>query len=530
MAHNAPINFSQQPSVSLLPINNVETIQIPDFTDQPASFSKPTNQGNILDNKGSSIGTLPTNIPTITNNNNNIDSQYNQTIKKPQTTKSTQIPFPPPIVTQYSHKLESPRITPYTNHQPSFFMNSHINAPTKSIQVISPSLPLNRENNVKSSSNPFPYTQNIVTNRSSPRINENVQPTKSNIGSTLIDTSSSDSSLSETPSKLQTNTVSQTKENLIDILPVVKESSGLSINGKDEKNQSHKNVTSHIDNSKPSNKDSRPLQFSLDEIDLSQESSFISGVLDNPINIGATESANEDNSIASSESINLNLVDRDNKQMDNSKKVSEKLKINNDRGIQRGKSMRVNSNNSNLLRTDRGEFSVDSKRHRYSLDLELQEINFSTQSLNLSFNGPLNKNKSKNNNSQITVSSSPQSTNNSSSVIRRTHHHTNHFSKAHHQQLSSIATHDILNREDRTKNRSKLTSVRQSLDIERLRKDSLLGNSTGSSNSLSNGVNSKRRSFFSLFKNDKNWYYIQLIDTNNLDTDIKIHYEYIKIE
>lgn len=505
MAHNAPINFSQQPSVSLLPTNNVETIQIPDFTDQPASFSKPTNQGNILDNKGSSIGTLPTNIPTITNNNNNnIDSQYNQTIKKPQTTKSTQIPFPPPIVTQYSHKLESPRITPYTNHQSSFFMDSHINAPTKSIQVTSPSLPLNRENNVKSSSNPFPYTQNIVTNRSSPRINENVQPTKSNIGSTLIDTSSSDSSLSETPSKLQTNTVSQTKENLIDILPVVKESSGLSINGKDEKNQSHKNVTSHIDNSKPSNKDSRPLQFSLDEIDLSQESSFISGVLDNPINIGATESANEDNSIASSESINLNLVDRDNKQMDNSKKVSEKLKINNDRGIQRGKSMRVNSSNSNLLRTDRGEFSVDSKRHRYSLDLELQEINFSTQSLNLSFNGPLNKNKSKNNNSQITVSSSPQSTNNSSSVIRRTHHHTNHFSKAHHQQLSSIATHDILNREDRTKNRSKLTSVRQSLDIERLRKDSLLGNSTGSSNSLSNGVNSKRRSFFSLFKNDKN--------------------------
>lgn len=510
LAHNAMTNFSQQASASLIPVNDIEPIHPPGFTEQQFSFSESANQGTAFGNKKRIVDDLSTNTApttaTSTNNddNNNINnntnnSQHNKDTRTPQSKNSTNMPFPPPIVTQYSHKFEPSHITPSMNHQSPFFMDSDINTPIKSIPVAMQSLPLNRENNIKNTLNLFPHVQNVNINHKSPAINENRQQNRKNMKETLTNKTNIDVSLSETPSKLKTNTVSQTEKNLIDISPVARENSILSMSNN---NQSHKNDVSFINDLKQTNKGSRPLQFSLDEINLSQESSSTSRVLDTQISVGKTESDNEDCSIASSESIYLNLADRDKKPIDNTKKGFENFKTDNYGSILRGKSMQPDAKNFNLLRMDKGGSTIDSKRHRHSLDLELQEINFSTQSLNLSFNDPIKKDEK--NRSQIVVNSNPQNSKNNSAVIETSHNQANHSSKVHHQELSSVPTHRILNGETRTRNKNKIVHIRQSLDIERLRKDSLLGHSTGNIGSIPNGINSKRRSFFSLFKNDKN--------------------------
>ena len=334
-------------------------------------------------------------------------------------------------------------------------------------------------------------------------MNENTKPNRNNMNTTLMNKNNVNASINETTRKSQTNIVNQEEGNLIDISPVVRKSSVSSTSDKNEKDENDSSDMLSISQLKKTNIGSRPLQFSLDEVNLSQESSFISGILNSKINVGKAESDNENSSIASSESINLNLNDKDKKPIDNTRSMFENLKINNNDSIQRGKSIKEETNNSNLLRMDKREFAIDSKRNRHSLDLELQEINFSTQSLNLSFN--TQKNKTKSNKSQITISSIPLSSNNNSPISGDNHNNIKNSSKVYRQEPSPVSTHQVLNREIRTKNRNKLPPVRQSLDIERLRKDSsLLGISTGNSSSNSNGTNSKRRLFFSLFKGDKN--------------------------
>ncbi|CAL9736094.1 serine/threonine-protein kinase Akl1p [Monosporozyma servazzii] len=450
-------------------------------------------------------------IPVSTN-----DIPNHATVTASVSRTATNTPFPPPVITQHSHKFESVQSAPYQKHPSPFFLDPQVETPLKSnpynpnLQAASGNNMLNGSTNMKKSSNPFPYTPNVDI-RNSNMVNS----------SNSVTVPSSSLRTQETPSKLQTNVNEETEGNLIDISPAIKKEYASSINnGEGKENSKSESVNKELNSDNPSisdlkkpKKPARPLQFSFNEMNLSQESSLISGTLGSRINMeeadGDEELGESVPSIASSESIELNLEDR--------RKSKEPVKKDS------GRSKQTNPDKENLeekndkvpglpLR-DRSEITKDLRQNRHSLDLELQEVIFSNNRSNQFSNSSTTENTK--NSSKLTVASTPLSFNSnshgasgSSLSVESIDHIRNsrgpnlnnhsHYSKSNHQnQMNHLGRNTRA--EQRTKN--DFAHVRQSLDVERIRKESLLGGSSG--NGSSTGINSKRKSFFSIFKNDK---------------------------
>lgn len=432
---------------------------------------------------------------------------------------ATNTPFPPPIITQNSHKFESVQSAPYQKHPSPFFLDPQVETPNKSnpynpnSQALSGNNILNRSTSMKKSSNPFPYTPNVDILNST--------MAKSSIGVAMPPSSLP---IQETPSKLQANVKEEIEGNLIDISPAIKkgytssmnDGKGEDYNKSDSANKELRDDNPSISDLKKAKKPARPLQFSLNEMNLSQESSLISGTLGSRINMEDVEGDEDDEgfeesvpSVASSESIELNLEDR--------RKVKEPIKKDSDRSKQTNRDKENLEERSDkvpgLPLRDRSGITKDLRQNRHSLDLELQEVIFSSNRSNQFSNGSTTENTR--NSSKLTVASTPLSFNSNShgasgsslSVesidnIRSSRgsnlHNHPHYPKASHQhQMNNFGRN--LRTEQRTKN--EFAHVRQSLDVERIRKESLLGGASG--NGSSTGINSKRKSFFSIFKNEK---------------------------
>lgn len=451
----------------------------------------------------------------ITNN----DISTHIPVSTPSSRTATNTPFPPPIVTQHSHKFDSAQSATYHKPQSPFFLDSRVETPLKSnpynpnSQILSGNNMVNGSASMKKSSNPFPYTPNMDIRNSA--------IVKSVGGVTAPPLPRH---VHDTPSKPQSGVNNETEGTLIDISPAIKKEYGTSINDEERKdtdesgseNRESSNDNPSISDLKKLNKPIRPLQFSLNEMNLSQESSLISGTLGSRINMEEVEGDEDDEdlgesvpSVASSESIELNLEDR--------RKSKEPIKRDSDRSKQtkRDKENFEEGKDkvSNLPLRDRSNLTKDLRQNRHSLDLELQEVNFSTPRLNQHFNGSSGEHTK--NSSSITVNSTPMSFSSNSHGISGSSlsvenidnnrngggsnlHNVPHYPNSNHQHQMNLSRRN-LRTEQRKKN--EFAHVRQSLDMERIRKESLLGSSSGNGSSL--GINSKRKSFFSIFKSDK---------------------------
>lgn len=280
-----------------------------------------------------------------------------------------------------------------------------------------------------------------------------------------------------------------TKDNNTDNKTFSQEDITSSNNSKDEFNDAKENID--VDTDKKVNKDivddkiendseehsiseitkgkksiTRPLEISFNEMNLSQDSNLNSNSKPQSTrNLGRNNLEMEESfvSLSSSESIQLKL-DRTHKRSD-VMELDDKSRTNTTRkNLAAGNS----STYKPLMPIRTQSLRNEDKTKRHSLDLEYQEIDFSTGSFahNTSSNSNINNN----------------STNNK-------HTASNLSFTGHTQDKTQPARHS---RHTRTSGTAS-PKVRQSLDMERLRQDALLHNSS----------NTKKKSFFSLFKNEK---------------------------
>lgn len=464
--------------------------------------------------------------------------------------------FPPPIVTQHPQNYESIHSAPYNGHASPFFIDSTVETPLK----------LGRHSSTKKSSNPFPYTPNVNMGPSSVLSNT---------------TNKSKVPLHDTPSKLPQNIgpqIDNREGKLIDISPEVRREYATSIidevndvgdnndldseseqrrpkSNEDQRNVEDDDMSSDdpsISDLKKPKPPMRPLQFSLNEMNLSQESSLNSGALGSTMDMEEVEDVSDESeltrnrihdrvkggkknnrdrevdlpdvkqiipSIASSESIQMNLDERkrDKENRDNKNGSLE----NNSTGNQNDNGS-SDKGNKVLLR-NRSDLTRDLRQNRHSLDLELQEVNFSTQRLSpfsVSSENIKKTHSNSGNGSSITMNSTPLSFSSNSHGVsgsslsvesiddprnarmsHHNHHHNHHHNNNPHQH-SNHQPYSSRRNVRETRSNNAFAHVRQSLDMERIRKETLLG---GSSNNVSSsGINSKRKSFFSIFKSDKN--------------------------
>lgn len=246
------------------------------------------------------------------------------------------------------------------------------------------------------------------------------------------------------------------------------------ISGKTD-NDSEEHSISEITKTK---KTTRPLEFSFNEMNLSQDSSLnINGESSSNMNIGRNDLEMEESfvSLSSSESIQLRLDKNRRTEIISSDDQTDSQKISTIKTNVPIQNMPSRSNTYKTLKPIRTQsLRNQDKTKRHSLDLEYQEIDFSTGSFPHSYKGT--------NASQTTSNLSFSSTANDNHASSRGH-------SSDKTQLSGNNTRH--NRHLRTSGTAS-PKVRQSLDMERIKQEALLHNN-----------NPKRKSFFSLFKNEK---------------------------